>query len=127
MALKVDSSDPDVKRLLDQFATISFTGQKATETVRNAKRAEVLSQLIEKNGLADKKLDVKSGALVVAAASNPPADLSVESRSYVVSRIIDGSLTSTDRVTEACKYMGGISDVDKIDKASFDEACGVGE
>lgn len=127
MPPKVDTSDPRVQRLLEQFASISFTGQPANETVQNAKRSEVLSQLIEKNHLGDKKLDAKSGALIVAAASNPPASLTFDQRSYVVQRIVDGSLLSADRVKEGCKYMGGVSDVDKIDTADFDKACGVGE
>jgi len=127
MPPKVDTSDPEVKRLLEQFASISFTGQKANETLRNAKRAEVLSKLIEKSHLAEKKLDTKGGALIVAAASNAPNDLSFECRSYVIERIVDGSLTTTDRVSEACKYMGNVEDPTKVDKAAFDTSCGVGE
>lgn len=127
MAPKPDSLDADGQRFLDQFASISFTGQKAKETLRNASRAEVLAKLIEERQLGDKKLDVKGGALVVAAASSPPADLAFESRSYVVERIIDGSLDSTDRVAVACKYMADVPDASQIDKAGFDAACGVGE
>jgi hypothetical protein len=127
MPPKADASDPKVQRLLEQFATISFTGQKANEAVRNIKKAEVLSQLIEKNNLADRKLDTKGGALIVGASSNPPNDLAFESRDYVVQRILDGSLTTTDRVAEACKYMAGVQDATAVDKASFDQACGVGE
>lgn len=127
MPPKADTSDPNVQRLLEQFATISFTGQKANEAVRNIKKAEVLSLLIEKNSLGDKKLDTKGGALIVAASSNPPNDLAFDSRDYVVQRIIDGSLSTTDRVAEACKYMARVQDPSVIDKASFDQACGVGE
>ncbi|UZJ54985.1 hypothetical protein CBS101457_004305 [Exobasidium rhododendri] len=123
MPPKLDTSDPEVKRLLEQFASIGFAGQKAEETVRNAKKSEVLSRLIERNQLAEKKLDA---ALIVAAASNPPKDLSLEQRSYVVERIADGSLNNTDRVSEACKYVGSIEDPGKVDKSAFDAACGVG-
>jgi hypothetical protein len=127
MPPKPDTSDPNVKRLLDQFASISFTGQKANETIRNAKRSEVLSTLIERCQLADREVDSKGSALIVAAASNPPNELSLESRSYVIERIMDGSLTNTDRVSEACKYMATVQDPTKVDKAAFDAACGVGE
>lgn len=127
MPPKLDTSDPKVQRLLEQFASISFTGQPANETVQNGKRSEILSQLIERNQLGDKRLDAKGGALIVAAASNPPNSLSFDQRNYVVQRIVDGSLLSVDRVKEGCKYVAGVSDIDKIDKADFDKACGVGE
>jgi hypothetical protein len=124
MPPKVDTSDPHIKRLSEQFASIGLIDPKAEETLRNAKKSEVLSTLIEKNEIAEKKLDT---TLVVAAASNPPKDLSIEQRSYVVERIADGSLNTTDRVSEACKYVHGVEDPAKIDKAGFDAACGVGE
>ena len=37
MPPKVDSSDPEVARMLELFATISLTGQRATDTVKNAR------------------------------------------------------------------------------------------
>lgn len=127
MPPKIDKSDPKIHDLLERFATISLTGQKAEAVLQNVKKAEVLSQMIEKNDLSSKNLDAKGATLVVAASSSPPNDLTLESRDYVVKRIIDGSLTTTDRVTEACKYMVGVEDASKVDKASFDQACGVGE
>ncbi|PWN90706.1 glutaminyl-tRNA synthetase [Acaromyces ingoldii] len=123
MPPKVDTSDPEVARLLAQFESISFTGQKANETLRNAKTANNLSALIERCGLASKSLDAKQGSLVAAVAASAPNDLSLEKRAYVVERIVDGSLHSADRVTIACKFVAGH---DNIDKTQFDEACGVG-
>lgn len=127
MAPKVDTSDPRIQKLLEQFATISFTGQKANETLRNAKTSETLSTLIEKNQLEGKGLDAKKGQLVVSAATVAPPSLDLEKRSYIVQRILDGSLDSADRINEAGKYLASVSDVNSVDKAAFDQACGVGE
>lgn len=124
MPPKVDTSDPEVARLLTQFESISFTGQKANETLRNAKTANNLSALIERCDLASKQLDAKQGSLVASVAASAPNDLSLEKRAYVVERVVDGSLPSNDRVTIACKFVAG---QDKINKEQFDEACGVGE
>lgn len=127
MAPKADTSDPRVQRLLEQFASISFTGQKAAETLRNAKTSDALSALIQRLDLGSKGLDAKQGTLVTVAASSPPATLDVDRRAYVVQRILDGSLVSNDRVAVACKYMSDIKSVERVDKVSFDETCGVGE
>lgn len=127
MAPKVDLSDPAVKKLLDQFASISFTGQKANETLRNAKTSDALSSLITALDLGSKNLDSKQGILVTVAASSPPATLDLEKRKYIVERIVDGSLTTNERVSVACKYIANVDNVASVNKAEFDEACGVGK
>ncbi|MCO5585049.1 hypothetical protein L7F22_038981 [Adiantum nelumboides] len=127
MAPKVDTSDPRIQKLLEQFATISFTGQKANETLRNAKTSDTLSTLIEKNQLSSKGLDAKKGQLIVSAATVAPPSLDLEKRSYIVQRILDGSLDSADRINEAGKFLASVADVNSVDKPAFDKACGVGE
>jgi hypothetical protein len=127
MAPKPDLSDPKVKELLERFASISFTGQKANETLRNAKTSDVLSTLIERKQLGGKGLDAKQGQLVVTVASAQPATLSVEAREYILDRVLDGSLDSADRINVAAKYLAGVADVREVDKAAFDKECGVGE
>lgn len=127
MAPKVDTSDPRIQKLLEQFATISFTGQKANETLRNAKTSDTLSTLIEKNQLSNKGLDAKKGQLIVSAATVAPPTLDLEKRSYIVQRILDGSLDSADRINEAGKFLANVSDINNVEKAALDKACGVGE
>lgn len=127
MAPKVDTSDPRIQSLLEQFASISFTGQKANETLRNTKTSETLSTLIEKNELSKKGLDAKQGQLIVSAATVAPSSLDLEKRSYIVQRVIDGSLDSADRINEAGKYLSSVSDLKNVNKEAFDQACGVGE
>ena len=127
MAPKVDTSDPRIQKLLEQCATISFTGQKANETLRNAKTSDTLSTLIEKNQLSSKGLDAKKGQLIVSAATVAPPSLDLEKRSYIVQRILDGSLDSADRINEAGKFLASVADVNSVDKPAFDKACGVGE
>lgn len=127
MAPKPDTSDPRVQKLLEQFASISFTGQKANETLRNTKTSDTLAALIEQLDLGDKKLDAKKGQLVVSAASAAPASLDLQRRAYIVRRIIDDSLDSADRVNVAAKFLASVPDAGDIDQKTFDEACGVGE
>ena len=122
MAPKLDVNDPQVARLLELFSKISLTGQRAQDTVKNAKYAASLEQVITSLHLDEANLDAKTSSLVVVAASNG-CDLAEAKRAYVVQRIVKGDLKSTDQVTAALKFVGAH---DAIDDNEFDEACGVG-
>ena len=122
MAPKLDTSDPQVARLVDLFATISLTGQRAADTIKNPKYAHALEQTITSLHLDQKQLDAKTGGSVVVAASSG-CDLPEAKLNYVVERVLRQDLKSTDQIQTACKY---VTDVDSIDDAAFDAACGVG-
>ena len=122
MAPKLDVNDPQVARLLDLFAKISLTGQRAQDTVKNAKYARSLEQVIHALRLDEANLDAKTSSAVVVAASNG-ADLAPEAREYVVRRVLKGDLKSTDQIQTAVKYVAAH---DAIDDADFDTQCGVG-
>lgn len=122
MAPKLDTSDPQVARLLELFATISLTGQRAADTIKNPKYARALEHTITALHLDTASLDAKTGSAVVVAASSG-AELPDAKLDYIVKRIVNHDLKSTDQINTACKYAAG---VDVIDDAAFDAACGVG-
>lgn len=152
MAPKIDPKDPAVARLVDLFATISLTGQKAIDTIRNPNLCSSLENVIEKEGLSTKGLDAKGGTLVVSAVTLG-INLPEEKRSYVVRRILDGSLKTTDQVSGACSWMRMMSSIGpllisisllsasprtaackyieplsgEVDQSEFDRECGVGK
>ncbi|KAE8219666.1 hypothetical protein CF319_g6681 [Tilletia indica] len=129
---KVDTSDPAVASLLDLFASsLSLTGPKAIDIVRQPKQATALEEAIKTHNLntLSTPLDAKTGALVVSAVtSSGGSGLNEEKRKYVVQRVLDGSLRTTDQVTAALKYLDNKSESvpSSADQAGFDAACGVG-
>jgi len=124
MAPKVDTSDPAVASLLDLFASsLSLTGPKALDIVKQPKQATALAGTIKALNLS--ALDAKRGALVVSAVT--AASGSEGKRRYVVARVLDGSLRTNDQVTTALKYLEKVEgDGGPTDQADFDAACGVG-
>lgn len=122
MAPKLDTSDPNVARLVDLFATISLTGQRAADTIKNPKYARALEHVIKSRKLDELHLDPKDGSAVVVAASSG-ADLPDAKLEYVVDRVLKHDLKSSDQIQTACKY---VASNDSMDDAAFDAACGVG-
>ncbi|WFD07275.1 glutamine--tRNA ligase [Malassezia vespertilionis] len=123
MAPKLNVQDPEIARLLELFATISLTGQRAQDTVKNEKYARALEQTITSLHLDQANLDPKHSSFVVVAASSG-ADLPGEKRDYIVRRILSNDLKSTDQINTACKYIA--SEDMPLDAHAFDAACGVG-
>ena len=123
MAPKLDTSDPHVARLVDLFATISLTGQRAADTIKNPKYARALEHAISAHGLDKKHLDAKTGSAVVVAASNG-ADLPDHKLDYIIERVVRKDLVSTDQIQTACEYAASVDTLD--DDAAFNEHCGVG-
>ncbi|WFD26444.1 glutamine--tRNA ligase [Malassezia nana] len=124
MAPKLDTSDPQVARLLDLFSKISLTGQRAADTVKTPKYARALEQVIQALHLDERGLDAKTGSMVVVAAS-AGCDLPANKLEYVVERIVRKDLKTTDQIQTACQYVAPDS-VDLNDTAAFDVHCGVG-
>lgn len=108
--------------LLALFATISLTGQKAKDTLKNSKYARALEQVITALHLDKAALEAKTGALVVVAASSG-AELSDAQRTYLVERVVRGDLATSDQVQTGAQYL---ATHDHVDDAAFDSACGVG-
>lgn len=124
MPPKVDASDPENARLLNLFQSLNLTGNRALETLTNPKHTFALESVITDNGLAGRDLDPKASALIIIASTSKESSVK-KNRDYVVSRIVDGSLTSNDQITAAYKYLASVDG--EPDKQSFDTECGVGE
>lgn len=92
----------ETAKFTESFARISLEGVKAKEALKNAKQARAIEDCITSLDLGP--LDQKTLTLFLAAcAPGIGADLPDEKRRYVVKRIIDGSLSSADRVSgESC-------------------------
>lgn len=122
MPPKVDSSDPEVARMLELFATISLTGQRATDTVKNARYAHAVEHVISALDLGAQNLDAKTSSLVVVAASTG-ADLPRDRLEYIVRRVVKHDLKSADQINAATAYAASAP---QINDAEFDAASGVG-
>lgn len=124
MPPKVDVNDPENARLLKLFETLNLSGNRAIETLTNPKHTAALESVISDNKLTSKSIDPKASALIVSASTAKEAS-NKASRDYVVSRIIDGSLASSDQVNAAYKFLANVDGVP--DKDAFDKECGVGK
>lgn len=124
MPPKVDVNDPENARLLKLFESLNLSGNRAIETLTNPKHVAALESVIADNQLTDKSIDPKASALIISASTGKDASNKV-SRNYVVSRIVDGSLTSSDQVNAAYKFLATVDG--EPDKATFDKECGVGK
>lgn len=124
MPPKVDVNDPENVRLLKLFESLNLSGNRAIETLTNPKHVAALEDVIADNHLTDKSIDSKASALIISASTSKDAS-NKNSRDYVVSRILDGSLTSSDQVNAAYKYLATVDG--EPDKQGFDKECGVGK
>lgn len=99
---KIDLNDPEIKSLLDLFSKIELTGQKADDALKNPKQCQSLKEILtdpQLNLKEDGKRDSKVNTLIAVAATtltNP--EIGLDYRKYVVQRILDGSLISSDQV-----------------------------
>lgn len=124
MPPKIDVNDPENARLLKLFESLNLSGNRAIETLTNPKHTAALESVITDNNLTGQSIDPKASALIISASTAKEAS-NKTSRDYVVSRIVDGSLTSSDQVNAAYKFLAATNG--EPDKASFDKECGVGK
>lgn len=103
MAPKIDLQDPQVIQLLELFSSISLTGQKAQDALKNSTQSSCLQSILKDEELnlesKGKQLDSKVNNLIVVASTTlTDPELQIGSRKYVVKRVIDESLKSSDQV-----------------------------
>ncbi|PWN38732.1 hypothetical protein IE81DRAFT_79086 [Ceraceosorus guamensis] len=113
-------------QLLELFSRISLSGPKALELTRLPAQSKALQEVIEDLPSEVGQLDQKVSGLIVLVCA--PANLKGVERSqrnYLVRRVLDGSINTSDKVTAAAKFL--FSSQPEVDQAAFDEACGVGE
>lgn len=103
MAQKIDLQDPQVIQLLELFSSISLTGQKAQDALKNSTQSSCLQSILKDEELnlesKGKQLDSKVNNLIVVASTTlTDPELQIGSRKYVVKRVMDESLKSSDQV-----------------------------
>ncbi|KAF9779998.1 glutaminyl-tRNA synthetase [Thelephora terrestris] len=114
----------EIDVLAEKFETIGLNQAKAKDAAKSPKIAEPLKHLVETFKLAERSVSDKQASLLVHFAP-PSSKLSNDQeRKYIVDRIIDGKLKSTDQVNAAIKYFETHSL--PVDDSAFDEECGVG-
>lgn len=98
MAPKPTLTSEEVDALAKQFETIGLNQVKAKDTAKSPKIAEPLKFLVETFKLPERSVKDKQASLLVHLAPQSSKLASDEERGYIVDRIIDGKLKSTDQV-----------------------------
>ncbi|KAL1675433.1 tRNA synthetases class I, catalytic domain-containing protein [Schizophyllum commune] len=110
------------------FEAIGLPHAKAVEAAKSAKQAAALKDIIEKYQLdkREPKLEEKQAGLISALAGQvaKAPNTTEEARDFVVDKILEGKLKTTDQAVAAAKYVE--THPPPIDVQDFDKECGVG-
>ncbi|KAL1739011.1 tRNA synthetases class I, catalytic domain-containing protein, partial [Schizophyllum fasciatum] len=110
------------------FEAIGLPHAKAVEAAKSAKAAAALKDIIDKHQLdkREPRLEDKQAGLIAALAGQvaKAPNTTEEGRDFVVDRILEGKLKSTDQTVAAAKYVE--THPPPIDGQEFDKECGVG-
>ncbi|KAL1723376.1 tRNA synthetases class I, catalytic domain-containing protein [Schizophyllum commune] len=110
------------------FEAIGLPHAKAVEAAKSAKQAAALKDIIEKYQLdkREPKLEEKQAGLISAFAGQvgKAQNTTEEARDFVVDKILEGKLKTTDQAVAAAKYVE--TNPPPIDIQDFDKECGVG-
>ncbi|KAL1760102.1 tRNA synthetases class I, catalytic domain-containing protein [Schizophyllum commune] len=110
------------------FEAIGLPHAKAVEAAKSAKQAAALKDIIEKYQLdkREPKLEEKQAGLISALAGQvaKAQNTTEEARDFVVDKILEGKLKTTDQAVAAAKYVE--TNPPPIDVQDFDKECGVG-
>lgn len=105
MPPKFNANDPETAAQITTFKSIGLSDAKATEVARSPKQAVILSSLIDKVGLVQRKesgeLDDKKTSLILAlcVAAASASKLEEEGTVYALEAILDGRLKSNEQVS----------------------------
>jgi glutaminyl-tRNA synthetase len=102
---KVDnmSKNHNAAEFVPLFKTMGLSDSKAAEAAKSPKSASILKELIESNSSISQGVEEKQASLIVALASSlsKAGVVGTEERTYIVVKILDGSLKSVDQVAGA--------------------------
>ena len=98
MAPKSTSTTEEVDALAAMFETIGLNQAKAKDAAKSPKIAEPLKHLVETFELSERSVNDKQASLFVYFAPPSSKLAGDQEREYIIDRIIDGKLKSTDQV-----------------------------
>ncbi|TRM68091.1 tRNA synthetases class I, catalytic domain-containing protein [Schizophyllum amplum] len=126
--MSASAKPPVVSEHVPLFEAIGLPHAKAVEAAKSAKGAAALKDIINRYQLdkRDPKLEDKQAGLISALAGQvaKSPNTTEEARDYVVDKILEGKLKSTDQTVAAAKYVE--THPPPIDVQDFDKECGVG-
>jgi glutaminyl-tRNA synthetase len=103
MAPKPTLTTEEIDELATNFETIGLNQAKAKDAAKSPKIAEPLKRLIETFKLSERSVNDKQASLLVHFAPPSSRLAGDKERGYIVDKIIDGKLKSTDQVNgEPC-------------------------
>ena len=88
----------EIDVLAKKFETIGLNRAKAKDAAKSPKIAEPLKHLIETFGLSERSVNDKQASLLVHLAPPSSRLAGDKERGYIVDKIIEGKLKSTDQV-----------------------------
>ena len=98
MTPKPTPTTEEIDRLAAKFATIGLNQAKAKDAAKSPKIAEPLKDLVETFKLSERSVGDKQASLLVHFAPPSSKLAGDQERGYIVDKIIDGKLKSTDQV-----------------------------
>ena len=98
MPSKPTPTAEEIDVLAAKFETIGLNQAKAKDAAKSPKIAEPLKHLVETFKLSERLVNDKQASLLVHLAPPSSKLASDQERGYIVDRIIDGKLKSTDQV-----------------------------
>lgn len=98
MAPKTTPTTEEIDELTAKFETIGLNQAKAKDAAKSAKIAEPLKHLVETFKLSERSVNDKQASLLVHFAPPSSKLAGDQERGYIIDKIVDGKLKSTDQV-----------------------------
>jgi len=98
MPPKPTPTTEEIDTLTAKFKTIGLNQAKAKDAAKSPKIAEPLNHLVETFKLSERSVNDKQASLLVHFAPPSSKLAGDQERGYIVDKIIDGKLKSTDQV-----------------------------
>jgi len=98
MPPKTTPTTEEIETLAAKFETIGLNQAKAKDAAKSPKIAEPLNHIVETFNLSERSINDKQASLLVHFAPPSSKLAGDQEREYIVDKIIDGKLKSTDQV-----------------------------
>jgi glutaminyl-tRNA synthetase len=98
MTPKPTPTTEEIDALATKFEAVGLNRAKAKDAAKSPKIAEPLKHLVEAFRLSERSVNEKQASLLVHLAPPSSRLAGDEERGYIIDKIIDGKLKSTDQV-----------------------------